>query len=127
VHVAAANAAETTMGLVVLTLALVTLPGTPDAPTPVLADRCYDSDPLRVLLASMGFVLVSKHRSNRVQDATSDGRRELRLKRRWKVERSNAWLHSYRRALTRYEKSFERYCGFVSLACAFMAIGKLMK
>ncbi len=56
-----------------------------------------------------------------VKEATSDGRRERRLKRRWKVERTYAWLHSYRRVVTRYEKSRCRYEGFVSLACAFIA------
>ncbi len=70
--------------------------------------------------------LVVKHRKNCVKEATSDGRRERRLKRRWKVERTYAWLHSYRRVVTRYEKSLRRYEGFVSLACAFIALGKLI-
>ncbi len=33
-------------------------------PVPVLADRAYDSDPLREALADDGFELVARHRSN---------------------------------------------------------------
>ena len=55
----------------------------------------------------------------------TDSEAPVPVKRRWKVERTNAWLHSYRRAVTRYEKSVSRYEGFVSLACAFICLGKL--
>ena len=98
-----------------------------ETPVPVLADKAYDDDWLRERLAERGFRLVSRHRKNRVKAPTSDGRSERRLARRWKVERTNAWLHSYRRAVTRYEKSVSRYEGFVSLACAFICLGKLEK
>ena len=91
------------------------------------ADKAYDDDWLREQMARLGLVLVAKHRCNRVKPATSGGRRERRLKRRWKVERTNAWLLSYRRAVTRYGKSIRRYEGFVSLACAFIALGKLVR
>ena len=123
----AANASEIALGLTVVMMALATLPMTRSAPIPVLADKAYDCDWLRDQLAAQGFCLIARHRSNRVKDPTSDGRRERRLCRRWKVERSNSWLHSYRRAITRFEKSVNRYEGFVTLACAFMALGKLIK
>jgi transposase len=126
VAVDAANASEVAMGLAVLTMALVTLPRKPGKPIPVLGDRGYDCDDLRLRLKRRGLVLVAKHRSNRVKPRTSDPRRERRLKRRWKVERSNAWLHGYRRAVTRHEKSVNRFEGFVSLACAFIALGKII-
>ena len=45
-----------------------------------------------------------------------------RDKRRWKVERTFAWLHSYRRTVTRFERCIGRFDGFVSLACAFIAL-----
>ena len=38
-----------------------------------------------------------------------------------------AWMHSYRRVLTRYERRVGLYDGFVSLACAFMALNRLVK
>ncbi len=49
------------------------------------------------------------------------------LPRRWIVERTFAWLHSYRRVVTRFEKRVEHYDGFVHLACAFIALNRLVK
>ena len=49
-----------------------------------------------------------------------------RYRRRWKVERTFAWLHSYRRTVTRFERSIQRFDGFVSLACAFIALNRLL-
>jgi len=94
---------------------------------PVVADRGYDSDPLRGQLADDGFVLVAPHRKNRVKPPTADGRRLRRYKRRYIVERSFAWLHSYRRVMTRYEKRVGLYDGFVHLACAFICLNRLVK
>jgi transposase len=48
---------------------------------------------------------------------TQDGRSLRRYKRRWKVERLNSWLLSYRRIAVRYEYKVENYIGFVHLAC----------
>ena len=128
VAVDAANVSEGPLGLAVLRMVLPLLrKSSCEWPVPVLADKAYDDDWLRDQLAVLGYRLVSKHRKNRVKEKTSDGRSERRLKRRWKVERTNAWLHSYRRAMTRYEKSMSRYEGFVSLACAFICMGKLLK
>jgi len=39
-----------------------------------------------------------------------------RYKRRWKIERSNAWLQNFRRIVTRYERRTENYLAFVQLA-----------
>ncbi len=36
---------------------------------------------------------------------------------RWKVERLFAWLHNYRRLVTRWEYHIENFLGFVHLAC----------
>ena len=128
VAVDAADAPEGPLGLAVLRMVLPLLRKSPlPVPLPVLADKAYDDDWLREQMAVLGCRLVARHRRNRVKEKTSDGRSERRLKRRWKVERTNAWLHSYRRAVTRYEKSISRYEGFVSLACAFICMGKLQK
>ena len=94
---------------------------------PLIADRAYDSDPLREHFAARGFVLIAPHRRNRRRPRTSDGRRLRRYRRRWLVERTFAWLHSYRRVVTRFEKDIGRYDGFVHLACAFIALNRLVK
>jgi transposase len=94
---------------------------------PLVAHRAYDSDPLRAYFAARGFVLVAPHRRGRKRRRTADGRRLRRYKRRWIVERTLAWLHSYRRVVTRFEKSINLYDGFVHLACAFIALNRLVK
>lgn len=96
-------------------------PGRP----PVVADRAYDSDPLRERLRQQGFTRVCPHRKNRVAPPTADGRRLRRYKRRGVVERTFAWLHAYRRVVTRFERHVTMYDGFVHLACAFIALNTL--
>jgi transposase len=120
----AANASESMLAGAVLgeIPAAVPVP----AGVPVVADRAYDSDPLREKLAEHGFTLVVPHRRNRTRPATADGRRLRRYKRRWVVERTFAWLHAYRRVVTRFERRIELYDGFVHLACAFICLNRLL-
>ena len=73
--------------------------------TPVITDRAYVSDKLRDQVKALGFRLLLPHRKNRKAAKTNDGRRMRRYRRRWLVERTFAWLHSYRRAVTRFERS----------------------
>ena len=91
-----------------------------------MADRAYDSDPLRERLADDGFRLLSPHRRGRVRAATNDGRRMRRYKRRWVVERTFAWLHAYRRVVTRFERTGDLHDGFVHLALAFICLNRLL-
>lgn len=107
--------------------ALADIPPTVGVPwgVPVLADRAYDSDPLRERLDLDGFRLLARHRKNRTKPPVNDGRRLRRLRRRWVVERSFAWLKSFRRVSTRYERVCHLYDGFVALACAFIALARL--
>jgi transposase len=94
------------------------------AGVPVVADKGYDSDPLRDRLAAAGFTLVSPHRDNRRKPPTNDGRRLRRYRRRWLVERTNAWLQNFRRVVTRWERYSYVYHGFVQLACALIALSR---
>jgi transposase len=66
-------------------------------PLRVIAVRAYDGDPLRERLAARGIELVPPHRGNRSKPRTQDGRALPRYRRRWKVERTLAWLGSFRR------------------------------
>jgi transposase len=91
----------------------------------VVADRGYDSDPLRDRLAAAGYDLVSPHRKNRKRPSRNDGRKLRRYKRRWTVERAIAWLHNYRRLLVRHERQVLLFQGFAQLACALIAVARL--
>lgn len=119
----AADVGETVLGAAVLAGIPVTVFVPPD--TPVLADKGYDSDSLRDDLELQGFRLIAPHRKNRTKPTRNDGRRMRRYKRRFVVERTFAWVQSFRRVATRYEYLCHLYDGFVSLACAFIALSKL--
>jgi transposase len=91
------------------------LTATPDR---LIGDRAYDSDGLdERLREEHGMELIAPHRSNRTRAATQDGRALRRYKRRWKVERLFAWLHNFRRLITRHERHPGNFLGFVQLGC----------
>jgi transposase len=106
--------------------ALATIPEGVDlvVPTPVIADKAYDDDSLREELRADGFILISPHRQNRTKKPTNDGRRMRRYKRRWIIERTIAWMHSFRRITTRHERYSFIFDGFVHLGCALLAISR---
>ncbi len=86
-------------------------------PERLIGDKAYDSDPLDAELAERGIELIAPHRRNRKKAATQDGRRLRRYRRRWKVERLNAWLQNFRRVATRFDFHVENFLGFVHLGC----------
>jgi len=90
--------------------------------TPVIADKGHDSDPLRDDLESEGFVPIIPHRKNRVRPSRNDGRRLRRYRRRWLIERTNAWLHCYRGLAVRWSFYSFLYVGMVYLSFIHMAL-----
>ena len=69
-----------------------------------------------------GIEMVAPHRKNRPKQATQDGRRGRRYKRRFKVERFFSWLEDFRRLVVRWEYYAENYLGSVLLACISMSL-----
>jgi transposase len=107
--------------------ALASIPAAVELPpdVPVIADRGFDSDPLRDDLAEGGHRLLAPHRQNRKRPSRNDGRRIRRYRRRYIVERTIGWLHSYRRVMVRQEWWPHLHMGFVHLACTFIALSRL--
>ena len=101
---------------------LETVPRHEGEVTPLIADRGYDSDPLREHLIEQGWDLICPHRRGRVRKATQDGRKLRRYKRRWKIERTIAWIGNYRRALIRNEYYSCMSHAFIQLACAMTCL-----
>ena len=56
----------------------------------MIADRGYDSDPLRKRWKRRGIELIAPCRKNNKERKYEDGRKLRRYKRRWKIERTNA-------------------------------------
>ena len=90
--------------------------------TPVIADKGHDSDPLRDELEEAGYEPIIPHRRNRVKPSRNDGRRLRRYLHRWKIERTNAWLHCYRGLAVRWSHYSFLYDGMVYIAFIHMAL-----
>jgi transposase len=91
-------------------------------PWRVIADRAYDSDPLRWRLLRRQIVLLVPHRKRRRKPPLNDGRCLRRYRKRWKVERTFAWLGNYRRLVVRYDRRLSMYRAFFHLACALITL-----
>jgi len=91
-------------------------------PKRIIADRGYDSDPLRERFKKRGIELIAPYRKNNKLRRYEDGRKLRRYKRRWIVERTNAWLGQFRRLLVRHEHLLSIYYAFFYLACFWIAL-----
>ena len=96
-------------------------------PMRVIADKAYDSDPLRKRLRRRGIELICPHKKNRVRPATQDGRALRRYRRRWIVERTNAWLGNFRRLVVRYDRSLTIYGAFFHIACFMIVLRRVVQ
>ncbi len=85
-------------------------------PERLIGDKAYDSDPFDEKLQELGIEMIAPNRAKR-RRKTQDGRPLRRYRRRWKVERLMAWLHNFRRIVSRWEVKVEAYLGFVQLGC----------
>lgn len=91
-------------------------------PERLIYDRAADSDKLRDALEARGVELICPHRKGRKRRKRQDGRALRRYVRRWKVERTIAWLHNFRRVITKWERYAYLYHGFVQLACLLIIL-----
>lgn len=86
-------------------------------PKIVQGDRGYSSEPHRQRLRERGITpLLAKIGASHGSGLG---------KTRWPVERSIAWLHSFRRLKIRYERSAHVHEAFMSLACALICWKRL--
>jgi IS4 transposase len=69
----------------------------------------------------------SRHRWNRNKPRTQDGRALRRYRRRWKVERTFAWLGNFRRLVVRYDRSIMIYEAFLHIACFMIVLRRVLK
>jgi len=121
VHTSSASPHEVT--LVEATLAETLTLGRPER---LVGDLAYDSDPLDAALAAQGIEMIAPHKCNRKKAATQDGRALRRYKRRWKIERTFAWLNAFKRVITRWDRCAERYTAFVHLAFSMILLRRCL-
>jgi transposase len=95
-------------------------------PKRLIGDRGYDSNTVRALLVKRGIEPIIPARSNNRVATHQDGRKLRRYKRRWIIERSNSWLQTFRRLVTRYERSAKIYAALVHMACALITLKRVL-
>ena len=90
----------------------------------VLPKKADGSDGLDADLREIGIEMIALNRRNRKRK-TEDGRPLRRYKRRWKVERTIAWLQTFRGVRTRDEYKAQHFLGFVQLACILILLRRI--
>jgi len=91
----------------------------------MIGDLAYDSDRLDQQMRQRHRVeLIAPHRRNR-RKKTQDGRALRRYCRRWKIERLFAWLHNFRRLVTRWEYYEENFLAMIQLGCLIILLRHL--
>ena len=83
-------------------------------PKMVVADKGYDSDPLRIWLFERGVLPCIPPKANRIDPLPY---RASAYRKRHLVENFFAHLKTFRRVATRYDKLAETFFGWVLLAC----------
>jgi len=91
----------------------------------LIADKAYDSDPLRKRLKALKIDLICPHRRNRTKAKLQDGRKLRRYRRRWKIERTFSWLGNFRRLVVRWDRLITVYRAFFHLACLIITLRQL--
>ena len=89
-----------------------------DFPKRLISDEAYDSDGLDEGMRHLGIEMIAPNRRNRKK--TQDGRPLRRYKQHWKVERTIAWLQSFRWVRTRDEVKSLNFLGIVQPACIIL-------
>jgi transposase len=125
-----ASAQQAEVNLAEATLATVKVPrakGRPRTrPKEVVADKGYDSGPLRRRLRRRGIKpCIPERRGKRPvpgRKADLSGYRH-----RWKVERTFSWLGNYRRLVVRYEWLAHVYWAFVLMAFILICLDRILK
>ena len=91
-------------------------------PDHLVLDKAFDSDKFRARIYARGTYPVVPYRKRAVVKAFGDGRRLRRYRRRWKVERTFAWLGNFRRLVVRYEHKHWVFRAFVHIACVLITL-----
>ena len=87
-------------------------------PRRVYADRGYDHDSHRVLVRALGITPLIARRKTKHGSGLGQ--------KRWYVERSFAWLHTFKRLRIRYERRADIHEALISVACSLICLRQLI-
>ncbi len=96
-----------------------------DRPERLIAGRGYDSNRARAWLVPHGIEPIIPRRENNRVATHQDGRKLRRYRRRWMIERTNAWMQNFRRLAVHYERHVTHVEALVHPACALGTLKKV--
>lgn len=103
---------------VIETVDHVTINGKQKRPRRMGADRGYDSDRLRKEMRRRHIIPCFAPRAKHVPDLTEHERQEQKYcRKRWRIERTFAWINVNRRIDRLLERKKKSYDMFMDLAC----------
>lgn len=91
-------------------------------PERLTADKVYDADKLRKRFGERGIDVVVPHRRDRKSRNLLDGRKILRYRHRWIVERTISWLSNYWNLLVRHEREITVCRALIHIACLLITL-----
>jgi transposase len=86
------------------------------SPEKLIGDKGFDSDSLDEALKQKQIELIAPHKKNRKKLKTQDQRSLQRMKRRFVIERTFAWLKWSRRITSRWDYYLHNFLGFTEIA-----------
>ncbi len=95
-------------------------------PERLIANKAYDSNPVREQLVERAMDSINPARRNNRRATHPDGRKLRRYKRRWIIEQTNAWLQNFRRLVVRYERSLTNFKALVHMACELIWLKRVL-
>jgi transposase len=78
------------------------------------------------MLVKRGIEPIIPARANNWRATHQDASKLRRYRRRWIIERTNAWLQNFRRLTVRYERSAMIYTALIHLACALITLKRVL-
>lgn len=91
----------------------------------IIADRGYDSDALRRRSKARGTESIVPYRKCVRNRRFEDKRKLRRYRKRWKIERTDAWQQNFRRIQVRFDRILTVFQGFFHFACLIIALRHL--
>jgi putative transposase len=91
---------------------------TSEEPQHLCLDKGYAGEPVDQQVHQRGYIPHVPRKANQPEKP----KRRRTKSRRWKVERTHAWLNRARRLLIRWEKKAANYLGFLHLQSAIVTL-----
>ena len=117
-HIGAANINDFKLAEMTLKSFVIERPNTDIIKQHMCLDKGYDYPEIDILVASYHYI---EHIQRKGESINQIEIPHLYKPKRWVVERTHAWMNSFRRVMTRWERKSENYFAFLAFSCAWIS------